>query len=1522
MDRDVLDESRRRFLKGLGIAGASFALPGASYAVVSPQMRDAVSELRKKITLLEDGSFTGDAWGWQFTHGAKALKGAGRTAERGAVHVATDSGDYARYMALSPEAGKTYTISGWMRTRKIMPSAEGTGAYFAVSQFEFQGRPTEFTVDGKQAVEVRYGNVTGTTEWTRFSHSFECLATTSWFEVVLGIYRADGEAWFTDVTFVEGDAAAEFEDTVTLWQALGLRHRAGLDPVKRGRARAAILADRFPVVGTATDPARMTALLRGDYDVSVLSAQELADPARFGRNRFDLLVLPCGESFPLAARSSVLAFLADGGDLLTAGGYAFRAPVVQDATGAWQLYDRFVDTESGEDLLAELSDARWKRSRPDRATLAREKVEGVGDLLVASAWIEPHVWEQRSDWSFEIATSEEAAREGAQFHFSAWISVQDATPAPAGCAFIGVEQVEGSGELAYAARVTFEEARGSKAWHKIERTFYLVPTCRRLRVRFGLRHASGMVKVAAPRLEHRKPVVRINTALGWPVDSLVVDPQQIGLFDADYRLRRATKLRANNGTESAGSFAGYAASGVVGMDHTRWIPVLSAQDDAGRNRGAAGAMMLHAAGAYARGAWAFFGVDNEDLFTGDNKAAEQALRQVTRMFRDKCFLHAAETNFACYRDGEPVTMRVMVSNFGRVAATLLVRWTVSSTVAGDEGFFASRTVRLEAGDTVPLSAVWQPGQFVAEHYRMKVELSVGGKTINDETIDSVEGGFNIWRVETLHKGMPLTFRDNYFQVGDRSIFLQGTDDYLHTFLDQDENPRTWLADAQGCRDSCIDVYENLMGLRGPQHRPTEAWWRWIDAMLLNAQRVGGVFFPGMLVFSNTAVSDADLADQRAYVRAFADRYRKANAIMYYLNGDLQLHDPNLPDLQRLYNDFLRERYGSDANLRAAWKVTPPEGAIGTLTIRSGSDSFADVRTFDDFQFRTQIVRRWLNAMHDSIREVDARHPVTAEFYQSPVSGIDLLTAMGKLDLANFGYFNMKDEDFYRFPQTCRFLDQSMRGKGINVGEFGVKTHPAWNDTGYYIEARTEAYEQSYFLSLAHYGFAMGASKIQNWCWKYPADLPFEWGINYPNDMVPRDVRAFYRNSGLYFRHLRPRYESAETVVLLASDSRMGGQGHRVVEGQLNGIRLLLDHRVRFGTLTDEFFKELPASVRTILYPLPYCPDDAIVEGLNQFVERGGQLYISGDLSYDQRRQRTRFDRLLSLCGVAFVEERYAHLDYEHGGVETAPGDSGWPRYWAAPAMKLRMAGATTLLASTEGLPIVTVHKLGKGRVVFSADPVELHGDPRYQSYAHDFYGQLLRVLNVSGVEVSPSSAALHCFDLPSQDERQVTIVVNHGDEAVDGVVRMKDVGLRLGPRLPGAIVRGADGGLQAVESSGEVYEGGRLLLESNLHAMAIAFGRQPLAAAARTLLLPMATGEIALHRTRPMRRPVLLCGEMADGRWHELRRSEPRQSGATITLSITQTESLAMLLLCEYDDCGAAVEELETWVYTPWKLDQ
>ena len=152
----------------------------------------------------------------------------------------------ARFLILEPEVGKTYTLSGWMRTNNIVAEEPGAGAYFAASQFEFQGRPTQFSVDGKQIPEERYGNFTGTTDWQHFSHSFLCLPTTDWFEVVVGVYRASGSAWFSDLTFVEGTTPADFCDVVEYWQAAQWAHADSLKTQARSRPAAAILRDNLP----------------------------------------------------------------------------------------------------------------------------------------------------------------------------------------------------------------------------------------------------------------------------------------------------------------------------------------------------------------------------------------------------------------------------------------------------------------------------------------------------------------------------------------------------------------------------------------------------------------------------------------------------------------------------------------------------------------------------------------------------------------------------------------------------------------------------------------------------------------------------------------------------------------------------------------------------------------------------------------------------------------------------------------------------------------------------------------------------------------------------------------------------------------------------------------------------------------------------------------------------------------------------------------------------------------------------
>jgi len=57
-------------------------------------------------------------------------------------------------------------------------------------------------------------------------------------------------------------------------------------------------------------------------------------------------------------------------------------------------------------------------------------------------------------------------------------------------------------------------------------------------------------------------------------------------------------------------------------------------------------------------------------------------------------------------------------------------------------------------------------------------------------------------------------------------------------------------------------------------------------------------------------------------RQFAARFKRVPGLIYYLNGDFQLRLKDLPDLQRQWNQFLRERYATDEALRQAWANAP------------------------------------------------------------------------------------------------------------------------------------------------------------------------------------------------------------------------------------------------------------------------------------------------------------------------------------------------------------------------------------------------------------------------------------------------------------------------------------------------------------------------------------------------------------------------------------------------------------------------
>ncbi len=126
-------------------------------------------------------------------------------------------------------------------------------------------------------------------------------------------------------------------------------------------------------VGPQAEPLAR-ALRTAGIPAEFVSDQEVSDPARLDRSRFDALLLPDAAMCPLAARRSLLRFIKEGGDLLVIGGPLWETSRAR----AVAAYRAALQKAEGAHPLADLGapDAqRWSRSSNNMASQTHWTVE-------------------------------------------------------------------------------------------------------------------------------------------------------------------------------------------------------------------------------------------------------------------------------------------------------------------------------------------------------------------------------------------------------------------------------------------------------------------------------------------------------------------------------------------------------------------------------------------------------------------------------------------------------------------------------------------------------------------------------------------------------------------------------------------------------------------------------------------------------------------------------------------------------------------------------------------------------------------------------------------------------------------------------------------------------------------------------------------------------------------------------------------------------------------------------------------
>ena len=798
---------------------------------------------------------------------------------------------------------RPYTFSAWVRTKDL---DAGALAYLSLNCFAGGNR---------LAANDSAQKLTGTKDWTRIVCTLPKLPKgTQEVRFVFCLYGG-GTAWFTEPQVEAGAAAtdwavspAEAEKAARLArqarEAAAWLKEKGLDAP--GLPRAAVLDLGFEpgrnAFGCMSDPAAFERLLAGACRPVRISGDEACNPSIFCRAAFDLLVVPTGSAFPAEAAEPLVEFLSAGGSLLTCGGYAFDKPVVKIG-GKWVSPQAAVgDIPAGTVPVALPPAAQWGSSSDAATQTAVADVAGpAGEPGISvstpamakwSTGVAPLDLKGHSVVSFlakggprtKAAWFELDEKDGSRWHAKLELTEdwKEFRLTPAQFAYWRDNPSVGRGfagdyvNFDDVARVSFGMALD------------LAPA--------GDAHAVALCGLKAgtdPRRAVRCLCLpQINTRMATIRDAIHPKDTQVGLFDPSFELRDVAVVEAApdlalpgapGGAMRATGLSAIAQLGVnghgFGPNRCTWRPLLVCRDADRNLRGYAGGLVRHYAGTFAGSTWAFFGVDNADLFAAGSADARAWASALVRTILAPAALHGTTAEYACYRVGETMKLRTRVGNTGASPFRGQVRFVLADE-AGARVFEQAQDVEVPVQQDVPVEVAWTVPAGAPDYLRLAAVLRADGVP---EPLESEDGAVVVWNEDVLARGPKLAKDGLRFALDGSSRFILGSQAFWgqHASVTA-SSPARFYDDFRQMRAFGLRATRSFLPFR------TEKEKRDSDAVVQLAQKFGLALYhtPNL---ANTRDADV-LAKQRATMAEIAARYRNAPGFLIDMCNEPQMHE--------------------------------------------------------------------------------------------------------------------------------------------------------------------------------------------------------------------------------------------------------------------------------------------------------------------------------------------------------------------------------------------------------------------------------------------------------------------------------------------------------------------------------------------------------------------------------------------------------------------------------------------------------
>jgi hypothetical protein len=279
-----------------------------------------------------------------------------------------------------------------------------------------------------------------------------------------------------------------------------------------------------------------------------------------------------------------------------------------------------------------------------------------------------------------------------------------------------------------------------------------------------------------------------------------------------------------------------------------------------------------------------------------------------------------------------------------------------------------------------------------------------------------------------------------------------------------------------------------------------------------------------------------------------------------------------------------------------------------------------------------------------------------------------------------------------------------------TGETGYQ--PAWAPDG------TWRYDEFSGLGLMErkwaLGFAAGASGAMQWDWAREVDFGMQRsdGSAKAWENMMRDLGAFAKAAAPFADGLI----EPEVAIVLPQSYQLSVSNALALEAQQSAVRVLYHYARSEAYAVGEYQSQLLGSPKLILLPSPFGLTDAAWQEIEQRVRAGAVLLVSGPFGEDPHFHETGRQDAIGLpyrSEPLTVRETLFHFP---GGAEL-----------------LEFSGTKTTVLSRAALPSGVDWQektVGKGKILFSAWPLELNGN--LQAIA-DVYSYALKAANVSSV---------------------------------------------------------------------------------------------------------------------------------------------------------------------------------------------